>query len=510
MIECRWPAGVRACAAVCTLLAAAAAAQQTDPGDTAEAAPGGAAAAETAAVEAAPSESAATESAANAAAADAAAPTVESPDSVESTAAVESAERAADAPLGELLTNGAEALAERPVPVTRFEIEIEIRDLIDAGDYAAAAALTARLDELSAEEFGPDSLAYADALLLGAEALKLDRNFEAAEENALRAVEIYRQQEGTFAEAMIDPYVALGDVYRAADDYLNAMPAYEEARTISRRVNGLHNPGQIEILERMSATAEELGEISDARDYQRDALALVERRNEPHSPEVVAAVVRYGEWLRAHSMFTTEQELYSRTERAVAEQYGDDSRELVPLLRARANSFRAGALNHPLGIGSLRQAREILMADPDPLMIAEVERDIGDWQAAFNPLGSDGVAYMNSWRALGEVENGEELREEWFGELPTRFVLLAARSQRGFSTAADAAVGQLIIRFTVLPSGLTSEVDVTDANPPGIAEEAFLRQFRASRFRPMIRDGRLVSARRGFSAEFRYDPKRYD
>ncbi len=397
-----------------------------------------------------------------------------------------------------------------PQPVTRFELQIELEDRLAAGETAAAAALGDPLLVLAAEEFGTGSTEYAQTLLLVAEAHKANENYTAAEETALRAVEAYREAEGTFAEALIGPYVALGDIYEAAGDYLNAMPAYDEARTISRRVNGLLDLGQIDILERMSATAEEMGEMEEAQEYQQDALMLVERQHDPHSPEVVAAAVRYGTWLRDHNLFTQEHALYTRVERAVTNEFEDDAIELIPLLRARANSFRTQALNHPLGIGSLERAMEILAVTPVPLLIAEVQRDLGDWQAAFNEDGSDGTAYLNAWNALADVPEGDALREAWFGEFPTRFVLLAARTQRGFSTDPDAATGRLIIRFTVLPSGLTSDVEISDADPPGIAETAFLRQFRASRFRPMIRDGRLVPARRGFSAEFRYDPKRYD
>jgi hypothetical protein len=415
---------------------------------------------------------------------------------------------------GGTVDSGAESAAEpvaRSIPVTRFEVQIELEDQLAAGDAAAAAALGARLKVLAEAEFGPQSTAFADTLLLVAEAQKRDGSFESAEDNALQAIEIYRQAAGTFDEALVEPYLALGDVYSAAEDYINAMPAYEEARSISRRASGLLNPDQIEILERMSRTAEGLGEIEDAHDYQRDALTLVERANEPYSPEVIAAAIRYGTWLREHNMFTPEQTLYTQAERAVTEQYGENSIELVPILLARAESFRSQALNHPMGYGALELATEILDRNPGhPRLRAEVYRDIGDWEAAFDARGTDGEAYLMSWAALGEVEDGDALRADWFGETPTRWVLLAARSQRGFSTDPDAAAGTLVIRFTVLPSGLTTAVAVTDADPPGIAEEAFIRQFRASRFRPVIRDGRIVPVQRGFRVEFRYDPKRYD
>ena len=400
--------------------------------------------------------------------------------------------------------------AAQPEPgaaVTRFELQIDLEDLLAAADYSAAAELGGALIALAAAEFGTDSTMFAETLLLVAEAQSLNGDFDAAEENALQALEIYRQQDGSFAESLIRPYLALGDNYYKAEDYVSAVSSYEEARNVSRRVNGLLNPGQIEILDRLSASAEGLDQMTDAEEYQREALELVERRYSPHSSEVIEAALRYGQWLRDHNMFTPERELYGRVERAVAEQYGVESVQLVPLLLARGNSYRSQALYDVQGISALRLARDILETDPDTRLLAQAYRDLGDWEAAFYERGTDGTAYLASWALLGDLEDGGAVRAEWYGTGPAQFVLIAARSQRGFSTDRDAATGRLIIQFTVQPNGLTTDVRITDADPPGIAEEAFARQIRASRFRPVIRAGRLVPARRAFSATFRYDPK---
>jgi hypothetical protein len=196
---------------------------------------------------------------------------------------------------------------------------------------------------------------------------------------------------------------------------------------------------------------------------------------------------------------------YARAERSLNSHFGKRSQELVPLLRARANSFRTESLGSSLGIGALNIALEILEEIPDTLMLAQVYTDIGDWESAFNPRGSDGAAYLTAWAQLASLENGDPLREEWFGSGPAIFTLHGPRSRRLFSTAPDARTGHLVIRFTVDATGRTSDIVVTESDPPGFADDAIIRQIRLSRFRPTIQDGRVQSARRAFSAEFRYD-----
>jgi tetratricopeptide (TPR) repeat protein len=161
--------------------------------------------------------------------------------------------------------------------------------LLEAEDYTAAAAIGERWVELTEQEFGPESLEAGAAYVGWAEALTQAGEYEAAEENFLVAVEIFRNADGIYSENLVRPLVGLGDSYHLDGEYLNAVSAFNEARTVSRRVLGLLNKEQIAILDRMTRTFVSMGEYLEADQHQREALLIVERNHPPESIEVLSA-----------------------------------------------------------------------------------------------------------------------------------------------------------------------------------------------------------------------------
>lgn len=417
------------------------------------------------------------------------------------------ADAAADAPApaaGADAAVEAETPDEAAPPVTRFELQIQAEELVSAEDFAAAAALTEKLLALSEEEFGPESPMLADAYVEAASIRMRNKEYEAAEEYALRAIEIYRDANGPFARELIDPFLVLGDTYEASEDYLRALTAFSEARTISRRIYGLLDPGQIDIIDRMTESALDLNDFTQAQNLQLEALTLVARTHEPYSKEVIDATLKYGRWLRARNLFTAERDQYFRLDRILREHYGEGAVELVPVLLARANSFRTQGVEESFGIGGLNEALDILAATPDadPLLRAQALRDFGDWQTAFSRVPPDGEAYRESWQLLGRVENGGDLRREWYER--ATIVLGGELSRRGLSFDPQDPRGNVLVHFTVDTQGRTSNVVIVESNPPGLKDEAVERLIRQSRFRPMVRGGELVPSNRAYNIQFRY------
>jgi tetratricopeptide (TPR) repeat protein len=418
--------------------------------------------------------------------------------------------RAQDAP-GESTNPEADAPSIEPGPeqrfVTRFEAELEMRRLTEAQRHADAAAIGAQLVPLTEAEFGPDSIEAAAAHRALADAQSMVGEHQAAEESYLRALEIYRKAKGSFSPVLIDPLLDLGDNYHKDGQFANAISAYTEARTVSRRVDGLLNERQIEILDRMSASLEDLGQLVEAHAHQLEALRLIERNHPAASPEVFEAIYKYGAWLRSVHRYNEEREQYFKAERLIRDAYGDESVLLVRPLRERAISFRVQGAAASQGISGLRDAEAILeaQATPDPLMLAELLRDIGDWEVAFGRLGIDGADYQRSWQLLGNVPDGEQLRNAWYAGI--EFVFNAPLSRRGLSDDPQAPRGRVLVRFDIDEFGRSNNVVVIASEPPGLKDEAVARHIRQSRFRPNIVEGRVVASRnKALDIIFRYVP----
>jgi TonB family protein len=177
-------------------------------------------------------------------------------------------------------------------------------------------------------------------------------------------------------------------------------------------------------------------------------------------------------------------------------------RQVRPLIGI-GNSFRIQRIPEGQGAGALREALAILIAqqEPEQLLVAEVLRDLGDWEVAFSKVDYNGAEYKRAWDLLGGLPNGEQLRAEWFsGPI---YVLREPISLRGLSQDTDAPTGHVLVKFDLDAAGRSSNVAVVESNPAGLKDEAVLRHIRRSRFRPQMANGELV-ARNELALQFNY------
>lgn len=400
-----------------------------------------------------------------------------------------------------------EAARPAPLPVNAFETRIVMEDLLEDGDVDAALAFAARLLELSAQEFGAESVQVAEAHLLIARIHNAGEDYMAAETSILAAIDVFEKLDGPLSARLIDPFLDLGDNYEDAGDYQGAISAYSEARTIGRRNYGLLNEQQLAIIDDMTEAATRLGQFEEARNLQLEALTLVERNFDESSVEAIDARFKYAAWLRRHRSYEEERRLYFEIQRIADREHNNDPMLVVRALMERAASYRAEDNGDGLGISGLRDALEIVQAlpEPPPQHLAEIYVAIGDWNVEFNRAGATGSDYIEAWRLLGRAENGDELRREWF-DTPT-VVEMDPVSLRGLTQDPNAPEGFVEIRFTVDVSGRTSDLEITGSHPPGLKDSAFMRQYREARFRPRLENGELVPARRAQRNEFRYEPQ---
>jgi tetratricopeptide (TPR) repeat protein len=398
-------------------------------------------------------------------------------------------------------------LGGTPRPATRFETQLDFKRLVEEQRFTDALAIGDELLALTAAEFGETSVQTAEAYAQLADAQRRAKEHSAAEENFHKSVDVYRKVDGAFSPLAIAPLTGLGDNYQDGGDYLNAVSAYSEARTISRRVYGLLNENQIELLDRMTVSLVSLNQPLEADQQQLEALRLVERNWPPESKQGLGGIYKYAGWLRESGRYQEEREQYMRALRIIRDTYGKDDPQQVRALVGIGNSFRNQRIPEGQGVSALRDALALLLAerDSDSLAIAEVLRDLGDWEIAFNKVGYDGAEYRRAWQLLGEVDNGESLRNAWF--TGPAYVLREPISQRGLSQEQDAPAGHVLVKFDLDAMGRSVNVVIVESEPPGFKDESVLRHVRRSRFRPQMANGELVpGAELALQFNYRYTP----
>jgi TonB family protein len=387
--------------------------------------------------------------------------------------------------------------------VSRFEANDAFGRLVADQKFAAAVPVGKRLAELTEQEFGKRSRETADVYAALGDAERHAGDHDGAEKSYLEAIDVYRSVDGVFTPLVIGPLTSMGENYDEAGQYLNAVSAYSEARTVNRRTFGLLNEEQIPLLDHMTQSLVALNDLAEADKQQLEALHLIQRNWPPDSDRSLAATYKYAAWLQSRGRFQEERDTYAQALRAITDASGENDPRRVEPLRGIANSFRSQGIPEPQGIGSLNQALEVLDAHQprDDLATAEVLRDIGDWNVAFDKVDYAGEEYRRAWQLLGDVDNGEKVRADWFRG--ANYVLREPISLRDISEERNAPQGHVVAKFDLDTSGRPSNVVIVESDPPGLKDEAVLRAVRRSRFRPQMLDGELVSGQ-GLGLRFTY------
>jgi tetratricopeptide (TPR) repeat protein len=397
---------------------------------------------------------------------------------------------------------------QAPELVTWLEARIEFEALVSREQYSDALPVGEQMVVLTERDLG----AHVDTARAYAALADVQRHLERydeAELSYLRSIELWRDVSGPFSESLIAPMLGLGDSYHASGEFASAVSAYNEARTVSRRVHGLLSEQQIPILDRISTSLKLVNRITEATEHQVAALELVERNHGPSSPQFVDALHKYGRWLRDIGRYNDERAQYARVLRLARDNAEEGDVQTVRALRETANSFRSQRIHDPQGENALTRAFDIMrqLPDPDPLQFALLQRDIGDWQTAFARGSTDGGAehYRLAWQLLEFVEDGERLRSEWFRG--TVFVLTEPVSLRGVSNEPGSVPGHVTVEFTVDARGRVQDPQAVASVPPGLKDEDVVRSIGRSRFRPYMENGEVrPSPRRALEFTFRYLP----
>ena len=409
---------------------------------------------------------------------------------------------------------GALAFAAGPAAAQSWlDTRAGIEELHAAGDIDGAAALgNVFLDDIR-EDFGPTSAVYIDSLMQVADLEVALGEFEAAVERIGGLIQDLGPIEAPDSSRLMESYVALGEAYAAGDINLLAIEAFQQARDLSRRRLGLYNTQQIDILYKMSRAALNEGDAISAAGYRQDAHDIYVRarletlRNAPamqstDPAEFLAARLDYGNALIAEGLVADALFSYTETLEIIKDEFDKSSRMRAAVLLAQSEAVGAN-------LATLQRARRTLsfMIEPDPLLRAELRREWGDYRMLAGLPEKAERAYRDSWKILETIDGGEELQQEWFGNL--EYIRDPGHGLLGagiLTLDSDAPSGEVTLEFFVDSTGRARDIRVVRANPEWMTGIA-ARQVASSLFRPRFVDGDLVLTAGRFTWSFRYDPE---
>ena len=425
---------------------------------------------------------------------------------------------------------------------------LAIEELMAAPDPDAAARLGETLLQQTLADFGSPSREIAEIHLLLAGALRDLGDVVATQRHFQSAIEALGAA-GVDPVQLIEPHIAFGSFYEAEGDYYAALEQYQSARQIMRSSQGVLTQDQIAIIDRMTHVNLLGGDHARARELQYESMLLVERTADPATEAAVEARFRYADWLRLYGppeshAFQELVDLYEDTRVLIVTRFVDSDPALaIRLLQALAREMiEAGpsVAGQYAALEALRMSVRLANRFDDPRLIASVRRDAGDLfvllsagrnpgvpnsaaAAELNSVGggvlSGGIprspvdyipmAYERSWDHLGELEDGDAVRAEWFSGLT---LLYSAPFQSSVvSMDPDAPRGRIVLEFTIDRRGQTRNIRVVESVPEGLLDSAMKNWLNQSLFRPRLTEsGQTVPSRATIGMEFNYNPEAVD
>jgi len=351
---------------------------------------------------------------------------------------------------------------------------------------------------------------------------------------------------------LIDTLTTRAHAFSDEGDFANALKSLEEAAEISRREFGLFNENLVDIQYQLFRTAQAAGEWAVASDYHTESIRITWRtlqeavRNAEasagHGSQThLDATLALAHWLASQTGLPTASNHYSWSQAAreiyvdaldlIDDEFGRNPKLRVAVLRqmaedvgsfTRTQSAQVYSEMSGTNVGStftsysepqeLVRAERIArrMPDYDPVLHAEVLRDIGDWRLKAGRMDLAAKSYLKAWRALDKVDGGTRDQRDLFEqpEIVRGGSLGASNLNRLFVSDSDipnAASGAVEVEVLVDETGSARNVRVISANPYWASQSA-VNMIASAGFRPRFEDREFVPAKVRYTWEFQYDP----
>jgi tetratricopeptide (TPR) repeat protein len=399
----------------------------------------------------------------------------------------------------------------------RTQIYREFRELFDAHKYEEARPVAEKLVALTEEQYDKDNGALVNPLCNLATTVYRLKDYETAEKNFTRSIEILEATAGAADRRLLRPLHGLGATYIAMKQYESAIAPLRRAVDLSRNLDGLFNADQLQYLNPLIETYAALDSVTDADKEQQYALRVAENAYGKTDIRMLEPIDRYARWLESVDRYASARELHGRALGIAMQSAGKDSIRTVAPLQGLARTYRLEFLNgaetapesnedsfagsnsfrpdlsngqrlNPDGERALKQALQAIdKAQPlDHQLRGATLMELGDVY-----LSSGGKAfetYREAWKELAQVNATQPL------ETPQLIAYRGPSSSVKRSTLdpEDAQLHFVELRFNVLKDGRTANIATASSDSPEAIQKAVTSAVKKARYRPRFEKGEAV------------------
>ena len=328
-----------------------------------------------------------------------------------------------------------------------------------------------------------------------------------------RGIEFLEATNNPFDEILINGLMAkgIGQLQIAALE--NAEDTFRRAQHITHRHKGVYNEEQLTIVSYLTAVNLRQTNPLAADRQQRFSLKTAEQSYGSDSIKMLPTLLRLGSYfasrastiplladpefrLRRGILFKDAIRMYRQAINIIEINYGVNDLRLLTPLRGLASARLFERTQREYAEVALLRSLEIVNSNPNSDLTdrAQARVDLGDLYV----ITSDKKAretYLKAWAILQESPKTQQLASSLFGT-PIRLypkkspVLYLDRTPHAVTPEDELFVN---LQYNVSADGRAEEVKVIDGNVPNEQVRMLRQNLRASRYRPQILDGELVS-----------------
>lgn len=363
--------------------------------------------------------------------------------------------------------------------------------LMSIADFDSALNPAKQAVDVQEGEHDPDYARDVEALAR----IELEiGDYDDAETQYLKTIDLLEEQEGEFSMTLVQPYRGLGRVYIKSARYPEAITALQEAQHISQRNLGLFNVEQAPLLDDITTAYLGAGDTIEARKLQIERVDNAVRRFGADDPRVIPFRYELANYYERSRMPLSAREQYAEVLKSREAAVGSDDPELLRPLRELVKA------DLTISQDNEKEAYSRLVSvledhpDADPVERGMSLAVLGDWATVAGDATEAQDYYRQAWDVLSSSP-GFDVAKYFADPIAIDFVaplspVDRAERRRPYAWATAA------FRFDLTPEGRPLNVEAIGVKAPISSDtllSRYLRRVRETHFRPRIVGGQAVA-----------------